>query len=47
MKINLLIVDDEPHTREGLELALEDEFEVFTATSAKEAVNASMRKNFR
>ena len=29
MKPNLLIVDDEPHTREGLELALEDDFEVF------------------
>ena len=40
MKENLLIVDDEAHTREGLELALEDEFEVFCASSAEEAVLA-------
>ena len=31
MKPNLFIVDDEQHTREGLELALEDKFEVFLA----------------
>ena len=31
MNPNLLIVDDEQHTREGLELALEDNFEVFLA----------------
>lgn len=47
MKINLLIVDDEPHTREGLELALEDEFEVFTASSAEEAVNALEEEEFQ
>ncbi|MDG1132551.1 MAG: sigma-54 dependent transcriptional regulator [Opitutales bacterium] len=47
MKINLLIVDDEPHTREGLELALEDEFEVFTASSAKEAANALEEEEFQ
>ena len=47
MKINLLIVDDEPHTREGLELALEDEFEVFTASSSKEAVNALEEEEFQ
>jgi two-component system response regulator AtoC len=40
MKENLLIVDDESHTREGLELALEDEFEVFCASSAEEAALA-------
>ena len=40
MKENLLIVDDEAHTREGLELALEDEFEVFCASSAEEAALA-------
>ena len=39
MKPNLLIVDDEEHTREGLELALEDKFEVL-ASSAEEAFNA-------
>ena len=35
MKSNLLIVDDEEHTREGLELALEDKFEVFLASSGR------------
>ena len=29
MKPNLLIVDDEEHTREGLELALEDRLRYF------------------
>ena len=39
MKPNLLIVDDEQHTREGLELALEDNFEVFLASNPDEAFN--------
>ena len=39
MKPNLLIVDDEQHTREGLELALEDKFEVFLASNPDEAFN--------
>ena len=39
MKSNLLIVDDEQHTREGLELALEDKFEVFLASNPEEAFN--------
>ena len=39
MNPNLLIVDDEQHTREGLELALEDNFEVFLASSPVEAFN--------
>tara|TARA_B110000008_G_scaffold269387_1_gene298572 strand:- start:492 stop:1877 length:1386 start_codon:yes stop_codon:yes gene_type:complete len=39
MNPNLLIVDDEQHTREGLELALEDNFEVFLASSPDEAFN--------
>ena len=43
MKPNLLIVDDEQHTREGLELALEDEFETFCASDAKEAENTKPR----
>jgi YesN/AraC family two-component response regulator len=30
MKPNLLIVDDEEHTREGLELALEDKLRSFS-----------------
>ena len=47
MKDNLLIVDDEAHTREGLELALEDEFEVFCASSAEEAVLALENEVFQ
>ena len=39
MKPNLLIVDDERHTRDGLEMALEDSFEVFLAANPKEAFN--------
>ena len=46
MKPNLLIVDDEEHTREGLELALEDKFEVFLASSAEEAFNVLEAENF-
>ena len=46
MKPNLLIVDDEEHTRNGLELALEDEFEVFCASSAKEAQIALKEEDF-
>ncbi len=34
----LLIVDDERSTREGLRSALEDEFEVYTATGTREAI---------
>jgi len=47
MKPNLLIVDDEEHTREGLELALEDEFEVFCASNAKEAEMALSQEDFQ
>ena len=47
MKPNLLIVDDEEHTREGLELALEDEFEVFSASNAKEAEMALSQEDFQ
>lgn len=46
MKPNLLIVDDEQHTREGLELALEDKFEVFLASSPEEAFNAIDAEKF-
>ena len=46
MKHNLLIVDDEEHTREGLELALEEKYEVFLASSAEEAFNALATENF-
>jgi two-component system, NtrC family, response regulator AtoC len=37
MPASLLIVDDEKHTREGLMLALEDDYEVYLATDADEA----------
>ena len=46
MKPNLLIVDDEQHTREGLELALEDNYEVFLASSPEEAFNAIEAERF-
>jgi DNA-binding NtrC family response regulator len=39
MPASILIVDDEPHTLEGLEAALEDRYDVTTAKSAKEAFN--------
>ncbi len=38
MNATLLIVDDERSTREGLRSALEDEFDVYTAASVKEAM---------
>ena len=47
MKPNLLIVDDEEHTRDGLELALEDDFEVFCASSTKEAEHALGQEEFQ
>ena len=46
MKPNLLIVDDEQHTREGLELALEDKFEVFLASGPEEAFYAMDAEKF-
>jgi len=46
MKPNILVVDDEKHTRDGLELALEDEFEVFCASSAKQAIAALDQEDF-
>ncbi|MBX7158206.1 MAG: sigma-54 dependent transcriptional regulator [Verrucomicrobiae bacterium] len=39
MKANLLIVDDEKNTREGLRAALEDNYEVYVASDAKQAMN--------
>tara|TARA_R100000027_G_scaffold67735_1_gene68287 strand:+ start:3215 stop:4579 length:1365 start_codon:yes stop_codon:yes gene_type:complete len=39
MPASILIVDDEPHTLEGLEAALEDRYEITTANNAKEAFN--------
>ena len=39
MPASILIVDDEPHTLEGLEAALEDRYDITTANNAKEAFN--------
>ena len=39
MPATILIVDDEQHTREGLELALEDKFDVYLASDPEEAFN--------
>ena len=47
MRPNLLIVDDEQNTRDGLELALEDEFEVFTASCVEEAVTVLNEEDFQ
>ena len=39
MPASILIVDDEKNTREGLGLALEDDYEVYLASGAEEAFN--------
>ncbi|MFU8847373.1 MAG: sigma-54-dependent transcriptional regulator [Opitutales bacterium] len=39
MPATILIVDDEKNTREGLSLALEDDYDVYMASSAEEAFN--------
>ena len=39
MPAAILIVDDEKHTREGLELALEDDYDVYLAENPDEAFN--------
>ena len=39
MNYTILIVDDEKNTRDGLRLALEDDYDVFTASNADEAFN--------
>ena len=36
---SVLIVDDEKHTREGLQQALEDDYDVSVAANADEAAN--------
>ena len=42
----VLIVDDERHTRDGLQLALEDSFDVSVAASADEAFNQLAAQEF-
>ena len=39
MQATILIVDDEKNTREGLRMALEDDYDVYTASNADEAYN--------
>ncbi len=46
MPATLLIVDDEKNTREGLSLALEDDYEVYLATGAEEAFNLMEAETF-
>lgn len=44
MPATVLIVDDEKHTREGLMLALEDEYDIFLASYAEEAFRLMERE---
>ena len=46
MKPNLLIVDDEKPTREGLRAALEERYDVYIAEDAKTALNLLESENF-
>ncbi|QXD23792.1 sigma-54 dependent transcriptional regulator [Opitutia bacterium ISCC 51] len=39
MPASILIVDDEKHTREGLQMALEDDYDVYLASDADQAFN--------
>ena len=46
MLATVLIVDDEKHTREGLELALEDDYDVYLAENPEEAFNLLDAESF-
>ncbi|MDG1701291.1 MAG: sigma-54 dependent transcriptional regulator [Opitutae bacterium] len=46
MQASILIVDDEKNTREGLRLALEDDYDVYTASNAVEAFNLMELESF-
>lgn len=46
MTATILIVDDEKNTREGLRLALEDDYEVYLASGAEEAFNLMDAESF-
>ena len=46
MPANILIVDDEKHTRDGLIAALEDDFDVFAASGADEALKMMDAETF-
>lgn len=46
MQATVLIVDDEKNTREGLRLALEDDYDVYTASNPDEAFNLMEVESF-
>lgn len=46
MPASILIVDDEKNTREGLGLALEDDYDVYLASGAEEAFNLMEAETF-
>ena len=46
MSVTILIVDDEKNTREGLSIALEEEYEVYMASGADEAFNLMEAETF-
>ena len=46
MPVTILIVDDEKNTREGLSIALEEEYEVYMASGADEAFNLMEAETF-
>lgn len=46
MAVPILIVDDEKHTREGLMLALEDEYDVYLASDADQAFRLMETETF-
>lgn len=46
MPATILIVDDERHTREGLEAALEDQYDIYLACDAEEAFNLMDAESF-
>ena len=46
MPATILIVDDEKNTREGLSIALEEEYEVYMASGADEAFNLMEAESF-
>ena len=46
MPATILIVDDEKNTREGLSIAIEEEYEVYMASGADEAFNLMEAETF-
>jgi len=46
MPATILIVDDEKHTREGLQQVLEGDYEIYLAANAQEAFNLLESESF-